>query len=1127
MKWLINARTVEAAGFVMAAVALYVPTTAQAQTTVSANWVQTATQGPSPRGGPAMAYDSLHRRTVLFGGSSGYLADTWLYDGTAWSQMQVAGPSGRYLASMVYDSARGVTVLFGGYNFNGIQSDTWEWNGATWTQRLPQHTPPARLWTAMTYDIARHETVLFGGSNGTLLNDTWVYDGTDWTQAATAQAPPVRRAHAMAYDAARARTVMFGGQDPTGTNLNDTWEFDGTAWSQVTAANAPSARLWHSMAYDANLGGAVVFGGTSYTAEPFPGLNDTWLFDGSDWQQISPNININPRLQAALSYDSDRGELVLFGGAPNIQYPQQYGDTWALRGTTTSPVDWAQAAVTAAPPARVFAQMDYDSARGVSVLFGGSTDAGPGNLQDTWEWNGSSWALRPPAASPPSLAAGMMAYDSGRGVSVLFGGDGSAGLSSATWEYDGTTWAQRNPAAAPPGRVWAGMAYDSARSRTVLFGGNGSGVRLGDTWEYDGTTWTQMHPGSSPSPRLGPALAYDPILGKTVLFGGSTDSGRVADTWEWDGTNWTQIPTSMAPSPRFWSSLAFDSQRGTTVLFGGDHVLPYDLGESNDTWEWDGRQWTLVPTAAAPPIRSGEGTSYDTARGRMVVFGGWNAATSPPTIYGDTWELGSGIATAPGTPVASLLQNGTLNFGNVFIGQSSQASQTYAAFRLTNTGTGPLTVNSITVAGGDFPVTNYCPVGGSPLAAGSTCMTLIVFTPVAAGARTGSVTFNYDAPGGNQTFQLQGNGVLNPTTLTVFPASGLFNGTTTVVASLATNGSALAGQPVTLTLPSGASTTIQTDALGRVVWAGASLAGVHAGSDPTGIHASFPGSSSYAASAASTQLTVVQPVMTTYNGQFYVTDSTAPDLTIGVDQRTPASDPQFIDYAKNVVWARITVIGPASSTVLFAQVTDAASWSSTGLGVATTSLPALADGAYTVVAELVDGPSFVPPSSAVASDDARAGFVSSPSKGAYVSGGGAIASDPSANTSDTHGYFSLQLKPGKAPAGNVVYVYRVRMDVGGGNVRDVDVWVTSTGITTLNGRMATGQFSVQYVDAQTGQRYSALEFSGGTFTLTFANATGSSPAKFGLVLMRPDGTVFHSTGADPAPVVLGRLVSAL
>ena len=1128
MKHLINARAAAAGAMLVALAAALLPTAAHGQVAVTASWVQATNQGPSARGGAAMAYDSARQRSVLFGGSDGsssYLSDTWQYDGASWTQIQVAGPQARYLGLMAYDSARSVTVLFGGYN-NGVINDTWEWDGAAWTRKLTAHTPPTRLWSAMTYDSARHVVVLFGGELDTPLNDTWQYDGTDWTQVVTAHAPPARRGHGLAFDSARGVVVMFGGQ--SSVDLNDTWEFNGVDWTQVATAGAPTERIWPAMAYDPNLGGTVIFGGAVGTS--YAPVNDTWLYDGTSWQQIAPQISVNARFYVASAYESNRGDFVMFGGSVIAGGGSNFGDTWSLQGVTTSAVDWAQSTPATAPTGRVFSQMDYDSARGVSVLFGGSSDSGPGNLNDTWEWDGARWTQMAPASSPPAVAAGMMAYDSSRGVSVLFGGSGSTGTSSSTWEWDGTSWTQKSPATSPPARVWAAMTYDSARGRMVLFGGSGPSGSPADTWTYDGTTWTQINPASSPSPRYASSMAFDPSRGRAVLFGGHDSNGRLADTWEWNGVNWTQIPTTMAPSPRFWYSLAFDMQRGKTVLFGGDHVLPYDLGESNDTWEWDGSQWTPDFTAAAPTIRSGQGTAYDSARGRLVVFGGWNAATSPLTIYGDTWELGSGIQTAAGTPVGNLQQNGTLNFGNVFVGSTSQTTQTYAAFRLTNTGTGPLTVNSIAVTGGDFPVTNYCPVAGNPLPAGSACMTLVVFTPTAGGLRTGSIAFSYNAPGGNQTFQLQGTGVLHPTTVTVFPATALFNGTTSITASLASNGSGLAGQTLAFTLPDGATTSIQTNAQGFATWAGASLAGIHAGAYPAGIQASFAGAPAYAASAASASLTVTQPVTTAYSGDFYVADSSGGSVAVNVDQRTSSSDPRFIDYTSNAVWARFTVSGPTTSTDLYARVTDASDWSTSGLGVASAGFAALPDGAYTVIVTLVDGSGSTTPSALVTGDDVRIGLVSSPVKGGYLSGGGAIAADPSANTSDAHGYFSLQMKPGSTPQGNLVYVYRVRMDVGGGSVRDVDVWVTSTDMTSLSGHSsatATGHFSVRYVDAQTGQRYSAFEFTQGTFQLSAANATNKAPARFGLALARPDGTAFHSSGAGPAPVVLGNLVSNL
>src|SRR5262249_14172263 len=49
-----------------------------------------------------------------------------------------------------------------------------------------------------------------------------------------------------------------------------------------------------------------------------------------------------------------------------------------------------------------------------------------------------------------------------------------------TWEWDGTDWTQRATASSPPARYGHVLAFDSARGRTVLFGSSS----LTDTWEY-------------------------------------------------------------------------------------------------------------------------------------------------------------------------------------------------------------------------------------------------------------------------------------------------------------------------------------------------------------------------------------------------------------------------------------------------------------------------------------------------------------------------------------------------------------------------------------------------------------------------------------------------------------------
>src|SRR5262249_22445088 len=138
--------------------------------------------------------------------------------------------------------------------------DTWEWDGATWTERAT--TGPARQNMGIAYDSARNRTVVFGGAGP--LGDTWEWDGATWTERATT-GPAPRVDPAMVYDSARGRRVMFGGYTPAGgsfgTLFGDTWEWDGNTWTQRTNVGSPGVRTNHPMAYDSVTGKTVLFGG--------------------------------------------------------------------------------------------------------------------------------------------------------------------------------------------------------------------------------------------------------------------------------------------------------------------------------------------------------------------------------------------------------------------------------------------------------------------------------------------------------------------------------------------------------------------------------------------------------------------------------------------------------------------------------------------------------------------------------------------------------------------------------------------------------------------------------------------------------------------------------------------------
>jgi len=115
----------------------------------------------------------------------------------------------------------GNVMLFGGTGSTGNLADTWVWSGTTWAQQSPAASPAARDLHNMVFNPNLGEVVLFGGGGG--LNDTWTWDGANWTQVSSAMTPPQRYAFGMDYDGAAKALVIFGGFTANGPAINDTW----------------------------------------------------------------------------------------------------------------------------------------------------------------------------------------------------------------------------------------------------------------------------------------------------------------------------------------------------------------------------------------------------------------------------------------------------------------------------------------------------------------------------------------------------------------------------------------------------------------------------------------------------------------------------------------------------------------------------------------------------------------------------------------------------------------------------------------------------------------------------------------------------------------------------------------
>ena len=196
-----------------------------------------------------------------------------------------------------------------------------------------------------------------------------------------------------------------------------------------------------------------------------------------------------------------------------------------------------------------------------------------------------------------------------------------AGLDDVQVEYTAIpSWRDGTPATSVPATLQAALAFDSWRGRVVLYEGNSGTDDSKQFFEWDGIRWSQRTFLNSPAFHRFAAMAYDPTRGELVLFGGYVFDGNeyVRDdaTWVSDGLTWTLRTPEKSPPKRSLHHMAFDSARGKIVLHGGWG----EDGKLYDTWLWDGKEWTEVAPEHSPDL-AGPHMVYHAHRGTVFAMG--------------------------------------------------------------------------------------------------------------------------------------------------------------------------------------------------------------------------------------------------------------------------------------------------------------------------------------------------------------------------------------------------------------------------------------------------------------------------------------------------------------------------
>ena len=152
-------------------------------------------------------------------------------------------------------------------------------------------------------------------------------------------------------------------------------------------------------------------------------------------------------------------------------------------------------------------------------------------------------------------------------------------------------------------------------------------------------TWSQARGGGTPPlPRDAQQMVYDPATRSVLVFGGKGTRDRYFnDLWAYHaGGGWGRLsPQGVLPPARFGPGMAYDSARNRIVVFGG--VLRTAYQPSNDTWVYDPESsaWQHSSSPGASPApRLYPSMIYDKAGGKTILFGGWTGTSA----FNDTWS---------------------------------------------------------------------------------------------------------------------------------------------------------------------------------------------------------------------------------------------------------------------------------------------------------------------------------------------------------------------------------------------------------------------------------------------------------------------------------------------------------
>jgi hypothetical protein len=246
----------------------------------------------------------------------------------------------------------------------------------------------------------------------------------------------------------------------------------------------------------------------------------------------------------------------------------------------------------------------------------------------------------------------------------------------------------------------------------------------------------------------------------------------------------SSVPTQTINLAGFGAAPSKTALLRTKSLVFADQVISTTSGPQNISLTNTGNVPLTVSSVAVTPgdyvITNNCPVSPSTVAPNQTCTVG---VTFTPTTSGNRTATVTITDDAPGSPrTTSLSGNGLTAVPGIVVDRpklvfSSQVVNTASGqqtINVTNTGNSVVTINNVTLTGADFGMSNNC-APGSSLAAAMSCTIGVTFTPLATGAKTGTITITDSAPGSPQTVTLSGTGTASTKTVSTTPAGVIFD----------------------------------------------------------------------------------------------------------------------------------------------------------------------------------------------------------------------------------------------------------------------------------------------------------------------------------------------------------------